>query len=345
MDDQEFTELIPGLPEELTLECLTRLHYSAHRLSSRVCKRWRDLLQSKDFYYHRKKTGFTHKAACLVQALPVESESKPTGQPRYGISLFDPVNLSWDRVDPVPKYPDGLPMFCQLASTEGKLILMGGWDPSSWEPVRDVFVYEFTTQRWTQCADMPSTRSFFATGAVEGRILVAGGHDESKNALNSAWVFDIEKNEWCELRRMSEERDECEGIVMGSEFWVLSGYGTETQGVFKSSAEVYDIGRGEWRRVEDAWPARRCPRSCAGVARGRIGNSLICWAEVDSAVQVGACGVDLGERTGTTLVTGSAYQGAPHGFFLMEGQNSKLTKINAPDEYSGFVQSGCCVEI
>ncbi|KAL7098129.1 hypothetical protein ACP275_10G185800 [Erythranthe tilingii] len=339
MDHQEFTELIPGLPEEIALDCLTRLHYSAHRVSSRVCKRWRHLLQSKDFYYHRKQTGFTYKAACFVQALPVQSEPKPTGQPRYGISLFDPVSLDWNRIDPVPKYPDGLPLFCQVVSTEGKLVLMGGWDPSTWDPVRDVFVYEFTTQKWTQCADMPSTRSFFAIGAVEGRVVVAGGHDESKNALSSSWVYDIKKNEWSELARMSEERDECEGVVVGSEFWVVSGYGTETQGAFKNSAEVYEFGSGGWRVVEDAWRVSRCPRSCVG---GKNGNSLKCWSEADTAVQVGACGVDLGERT---VVTGSAYQGAPHGFYLVEGQNGKLTKINVPDEYSGFVQSGCCVEI
>lgn len=346
MDDpEEFAELIPGLPEELALECLTRLHYSAHRLSSRVCKRWRDLLLSKDLYYHRKETGFTHKAACLVQALPAQSESKPLGQPRYGISLFDPVTMSWDRVPPVPKYPNGLPLFCQVVSTEGKLILIGGWDPSSWEPVRDVFVYEFTTQRWTRCADMPSTRSFFAVGAVDGKVLVAGGHDESKNALSSAWVFDIKKEEWSELGRMREERDECEGVVIGSEFWVVSGYGTETQGVFKRSAEVYEMGSGEWRVVEDAWRVSRCPRTCVGVERGKNGNSLICWAEVESAVQVGASVVEVGEGT---VVTGSEYQGAPHGFYVMErkgGQNGKLVKINVGEEYSGIVQSGCCVEI
>ncbi|KAL6502770.1 hypothetical protein OROHE_024197 [Orobanche hederae] len=342
MDDQEFAELIPGLPEELALECLTQLHYSAHRVSSHVCKRWRDLFQSKNFYYHRKLSGFTQKTACLVQALPAQSGSKPLGQPRYGISLLEPVSLSWDWVDPIPKYPDGLPLFCQVVSAEGKLIVMGGWDPSSWEPVRDVFVYEFTTRIWTQCADMPSTRSFFAIGAVGGNVLVAGGHDESKNALSSAWAFDVEKNEWSELTRMGEERDECEGVVVGSEFWVVSGYGTETQGAFKSSAEVYEIGSGQWRVVEDAWRVSRCPRSCVGVARGKNGNTLVCWADVVSAVQVGGCGVDLGERT---LVTGSAYQGGPHGFYLKEGNGTLMKKIDVPDEYSGLVQSGCSVEI
>ncbi|KAL0359360.1 UNVERIFIED_CONTAM: F-box/kelch-repeat protein [Sesamum angustifolium] len=189
----------------------------------------------------------------LRSGAPPHSHSKPVGQPRYGISLFDPVTMSWDRLPPVPKYPDGLPLFCQVVSTEGKLILIGGWDPSSWEPVRDVFVYEFTTQKWSQCADMPSTRSFFAVGAVEGKVIVAGGHDESKNALRSAWVLDMKEEEWCELGRMREERDECEGVVMGSEFWVVSGYGTETQGAFKRSAEVYGMGKGEWRVEEEAW--------------------------------------------------------------------------------------------
>lgn len=344
MDSQEFVDLIPGLPDEIALECLTRLHYSAHGVASRVCKPWLRLLQSRDFYCHRRKAGRTHKAACLVQALTAPSESKPVGPPSYGISVFDSVTGTWDRVDPLPKFPAGLPLFCQIASTQGKLFVMGGWDPASWDPVRDVFQYEFTTRRWTQCADMPSSRSFFAVGAVEGRILVAGGHDESKNALSSAWAYDVDRNEWRELARMGEERDECEGTVVGSEFWVVSGYDTETQGGFKSSAECYELGTGQWRRVEEAWRVTQCPRSCVGVGQD---GELTCWAECDSAVRVGACGVDLGE---TALVTGSAYQGAPHGFFLAEksrggGQNWKFTKLDVPDEFSGFVQSGCYVEI
>lgn len=342
---QLFTELIPSLPEEIALECLTRLHFSAHRVGSQVCHRWRELLQSKEFYYHRKQSGQTRKLACLVQSLPSQSEStraKPAGQPSYGVSVFDPVTMSWDRVDPVPKYPDGIPLFCQLASSEGKLVLMGGWDPVSWEPVKDVFLYEFTTRRWTQCKDMPSSRSFFAVGAKDGKVYVAGGHDDSKNALNSAWVYDIYTDEWTELTRMSEDRDECQGIIIGNEFWVVSGYDTDGQGQFKSNAEAFNMETGEWRRVEDAWMASQCPRSCVGLGKD---GGLICWAESDSGVRVGACGVNLGEWT---LVTGSEYQGAPQGFFVVErkgGQNGKLVKVEVPKEFSTFVQSGCCVDI
>ncbi|KZV53309.1 F-box/kelch-repeat protein-like [Dorcoceras hygrometricum] len=334
-------QLIPCLPEDIALECLARLHFSAHRVSSQVCKGWRELIQSKDFYYHRKKYGFTHKVACLVQALPAESGSKPANQPRYAISLFDPLTRSWDRLDQVPKYPDGLPMFCQITSTEGKIVVMGGLDPSSWEPVKDVFMYDFTTLEWTKCADMPSVRSFFAAAGVDGKVIIAGGHDASKNALNSAWIFDIKRNEWSELPRMKEERDECEGIVIGSEFWVVSGYDTESQGNFKSSAEVYDVrGGGEWRVVEDAWRVRECPRSCVGF-RGNT-KELIRWGANDQAVRVGSFGVDLGKWS---LLTGSAYQGAPHIFYLVDDKNKININIIPDETYSGFVQSGCAVEI
>lgn len=338
----EFAELIPCLPEELALECLTRLPYSTHRVSAQVCRRWRKLLQSRDFYYHRKQTGHTRKAACLVQSLPVRSGSngsKPVRLPGYGVSVFDPESGDWDRIDPVPKYPDGLPLFCQVTSSEGKLVVMGGWDPKTYEPLKDVFVYEFTTRRWRRGKDMPETRSFFAAGESDGRVIVAGGHDGSKNALRSAWVYDVRRDEWTELAPMSQERDECEGVMIGSEFWVVSGYRTESQGGFEESAESYDLVTGQWRRVEDAWKANQCPKSCVGV--GKDGN-LFSWSESDSEVRVGACGVELGRMT---FLSGSDYQGGPQGFFLMKGQNGKLERIEVAEEFLGFVQSGCCVEI
>ncbi|KAD5803331.1 hypothetical protein E3N88_14691 [Mikania micrantha] len=344
----ELTELIPGLPDEIALECLTRLHYDAHAAGADVCRRWRRLLQDREFYYHRKRNGFTRRAACFVQSLPVQFEPdgsnlKPEKQPKYGLSMFDPIAETWDQIAPVPKYPEGLPLFCQVASTEGKLVVMGGWNPNNWEPLRDVFVYEFMSREWTQRAPMPSTRSFFAAGACDGKVYVAGGHDENKNALRSAFVYDINSDEWTELPPMSDERDECEGVVIGSEFWVVSGYDTDSQGRFKNTAEVLDITTGTWRSVDGAWGLNRCPRSCVAVGQTGIFTS---WDAYEPGVQIGTCGVDLGDRA---LLTGSGCQGAPLAVYVVEktnqGQNGKSTKIGVPNEFSGFVQSGCFVEI
>ena len=49
---------------------------------------------------------------------------------------------------------------------------------------------------------------------------MAGRHDENKNVLESAWVYNIRKDEWAKLTRMSQERDECEGVVIGWWFFL-----------------------------------------------------------------------------------------------------------------------------
>ncbi|KAJ6944708.1 hypothetical protein NC652_009915 [Populus alba x Populus x berolinensis] len=345
METTMVTELIPSLPQELGLECMTRLPYTAHRVASQVCKQWCDLLESKDFYYHRKKLGYTHKVACLVQAVhgaDVLQGSKQGNSPCFGITVFDSASQTWERLDPVPNYPIELPLFCQLASCEGKLVVMGGWDPVSYEQVSHVFVYDFTTRKWREGKEMPSKRSFFAIGSYSGRVYVVGGHDENKNALRTGWVYDLSKDEWTELTQMNQERDECEGVVIGDEFWVVSGYGTDNQGAFEGDAEVYEFGSGQWRQVKKAWIPGRCPRSCVGV--GKDGR-LMSWADLDPMVRSGVRGITLGSQV---MLTGLDNQGSPEEFYLIEmkdGQNGKLEKIIVPDEFSGFVQSGCCVEI
>ncbi|XP_030441980.2 F-box/kelch-repeat protein At2g44130-like [Syzygium oleosum] len=347
MEACHFSELIPGFPDELSLECLSRLPHTSQRGASAVCRRWRHLLRSRDFYHLRRKLGHTRKLACLVQALPSQlppGGRKPVGPPAYAITVFDPEAGTWDLLDPVPDYPDGLPLFCRLASCDGELVALGGWHPARYEPVADVFVYDFAARRWRRGASMPRTTSFFAVGAHGGRVYVAGGHDEGKNALRSAWAYDVGRDEWAELAPMSRGRDECEGMVAagGRCFWVVSGYGTEDQGGFDGSAEVYEFGTGEWRRAEGVWEPGRCPSSCAAVGGdGRAFN----WADSDAAVRAGTCRVDLGGGGGRTLVVGSEYEGAPQGFYVAQGQNGKLEKIDVPEKFSGFARTGCCVEV
>ncbi|EXC04166.1 F-box/kelch-repeat protein [Morus notabilis] len=348
-----FSELIPGLPDELGLECLTRLPYQTHRVASRVCRRWRSLIESREFHHLRRTNGHAHKLACLVHALDKTSNRGVSDLPKrggetavsFGIAVFDSTDSSWHPIDPVPKYPDGLPLFCRIASCEGKLVVIGGWDPQTYEPVTDIFVFDFVENRWREGRKMPEKRSFFAVGSDSCRIYVAGGHDENKNALSSAWAYDVDRDEWNELTRMSRERDESEGVVIGGEFWVVSGYGTESQGAFDSSAEVYNSESKTWRRVEGVWEKGRCPRGCLGVwMEGE--RRLASWGELDSAVRVGTCGVALGDHQ--AVVAGSPCQDGTHGFHLVElkeGQNGKFEKISVPSEFCGPVQSACCVEI
>ena len=77
---------------------------------------------------------------------------------------------------------------------------------------------------------MLETPSFFAVDELGWQIIIAHRHNGSKNVLWSAWVYHVRRDEWAELALTSQERDECKGVVIGSEFWVVSEYETESQG-------------------------------------------------------------------------------------------------------------------
>ncbi|KAK4278072.1 hypothetical protein QN277_015968 [Acacia crassicarpa] len=142
-DQKMLPDLIPVLPHNLALECLSRLHFSLYPLAFRVSPQWRHLLHSHFFYHHRKKSGHTRYLACLIQALPPQFSPlalKHTSSPSYGITVFDPLTLTWERLPSVPDFTLGLPLFYQTAGCRGSLVLMGGWDPVSYEPLTSVYI-------------------------------------------------------------------------------------------------------------------------------------------------------------------------------------------------------------
>ncbi|KAG9445548.1 hypothetical protein H6P81_011676 [Aristolochia fimbriata] len=273
-EHSEYRSLIPGLPDEIALDCLIRVPYRSHSGLKSVCRRWKRLLSDRSFYAHRRIAAKGEDLICLVQAVPAspartQSEEKQGGTktpPVYALTVYNATNDTWERLPETPLFPAGIPMFCQCVAVAGKLVLIGGWDPKTLDSIADVYVYDFVKGGgWRRGASMSTARSFFACAAVGPFVFVAGGHDNQKNALRSAEVYDPERDAWRALPEMGEERDECEGFSSGGDgrfFWVLSGYGTESQGRFDSSAELYDASRGCWTRVEGVWPyPNASPRS------------------------------------------------------------------------------------
>ena len=295
-------QLIPGLPDEIGMECLVRVPYGSHSRMKSVCSGWRTLFSRPSFYEQRRKAHTAEHLVCLVQPLqfqfqfhahlhvdvdvdvvlkerddkkqhqqqqeedcryhhPSESESLlPLYQ--YGLSIFNATHQTWHQV--MMPGMDSIPMMfshCVALPSSGKLLLLGGWDPTTLHPVPHVYVLDFiageSCHRWRRAAPMSVARSFFAC-AVVGRstLYVAGGHDNQKNALRSAEVYDAEADKWQTLPAMSEERDESQGLSWegDSRFWVVSGYSTENQGRFRSDAECYDPETGCWSKVEGLWP-------------------------------------------------------------------------------------------
>ncbi|KAL3719827.1 hypothetical protein ACJRO7_004758 [Eucalyptus globulus] len=229
----------------------------------------------------------------------VPCRHKPVGLPRYSITVFDLETGAWDLLDSILNYPDGLPLFCHLASCDGELVALGGAGGVA----------------------MPRRASFFIMGVHGRRVYVVEGHNEGKNAQRSVWAYDVGRGEWAELPPMSHDGDKCEGVVAaeGQSFWVVNG----------GTRRCTNSGPREWRRAERVWPLERCPSLCIGAGRD---ERLFDWARLDLAIRVETCRVELGG--GRTL-----------GFYVAEGQNKKLERINMPDKFSEFARTGCRVEV
>ncbi|ESQ44091.1 hypothetical protein EUTSA_v10006395mg [Eutrema salsugineum] len=315
-------DLIPGLPEELAMECLVRVPFEFHSSMKSVCRSWRSLISDRSFNRERRRFGKAETLLCLVQPLtspspvnsPVEGEisekkkeeegesqqqqqqqpPRVIGTPLYGLSVYNATLDTWHRV----AIPERIPLFCECVALQdaGKVLLIGGWDPETLQPVRDVFVLDFSAgegsgRRWRRGKPMSAARSFFACASVGStKVYVAGGHDDQKNALRSAEVYDVEKDEWSTITPMAEGRDECHGFSMASElgFCVLSGYGTETQGQFRSDAEIYDPIADSWTTIENVWPfPDLSPRGRTAAAAESAGGFRGCslWCFIDSERQ------------------------------------------------------------
>ncbi|CAN8280118.1 unnamed protein product [Cochlearia groenlandica] len=291
-------DLIPGLPEELAMECLLRVPFEFHSYMKSVCRKWRNLISDRSFNIERLRSNKAESLLCLVQPLISSSPNQPRviGTPLYGLSVYNATLDTWHRVIAIP---DRIPLFCECVSLQelGKVLLIGGWDPETLQPVKDVFVLDFTSgtgRRWRRGKPMAAARSFFACATVgSAKVYVAGGHDDQKNALKSAEVYDVEKDEWSTIAPLAEGRDECHGFSTTADFGfcVLSGYGTDTQGQFRSDAEIYDPITNSWSVIENVWPfpdlSPRGRTAVASAAESAAGDFRGCklWCFIDNERQ------------------------------------------------------------
>ncbi|KAK5792699.1 F-box/kelch-repeat protein At1g80440-like [Gossypium arboreum] len=352
-------ELIPGLPNDIALQCLVRVPYNKFSNISSTCKDWKVEIHSPPFFRQRKAAGCTKNVILMTQSRvnPIQNSGlKCQAMPVYRIVLCEPDTGDWCELPPVPGSSDGLPMFCQVVGVGSNLVVMGGLDPDTFDVRNEVYVYNFLSATWRRGADMPGVRRiFFGCASDSDRMVyVAGGHDEEKNALRSAMAYDVAANKWVTLPDMERERDECKGIFHLGKFHVIGGYCTDWQGRFGSSAEHFEVATWKWSPVEENFLRQgMSPRTCVAtdgtlyMCRG--GDVARLEADTWKAVAVLPTEVyntaHIAAWEDKLLVIGSQGFGQPHTAFVLNLRNYMWTGMDVGDEYSGHVQSGCYLEL
>jgi len=133
----------------------------------------------------------------------------------FHVEVYDIATNSWSMAANYPFANHSL-----MAAALGNYIYAGGGNASPDKTWR----YDPSTDTWDDAAiaDFPAGRSAAASGAYNGRWLVAGG-DVNFAISNTAIAWDPATNTWSDLANMTQARDYVAGAVAGASFYVVAG--------------------------------------------------------------------------------------------------------------------------
>ncbi|KAL8527296.1 hypothetical protein ACS0TY_005243 [Phlomoides rotata] len=251
----ETTTTISSLPDDLLLECLSRVPHSALPSLPSVCRRWAHLLNSPAFqllrlrHHNLLQTLFSisiSNSALFAATLRFTHDSDPF----WKVSSFVPSEEN----DVVLGCSSDFSLFAHF-----RLVSIG----------RKIYIIGRTAMlrcdTWTGTlvpkAGTIFLRKKFAAAAVAGKILVAGGCSRSSVVEE----YDPDENVWRVLSQAPRRRYGCIGASVDGVFYVIGGLKIGQSGnegsacpsraaypeaahVYASSMDLFDVASRGWLR-------------------------------------------------------------------------------------------------
>ncbi|KAL7113617.1 hypothetical protein ACP275_04G071600 [Erythranthe tilingii] len=247
------TTTISSLPDDLLLECLSRVPYSTLPSLPAVCRRWAHLVNSPSFQLLRLRH---HNVFHTLFSISISNSALFTatrrfdrgGEPAWKVSSFVPSRE--DNGGLGSGYGFSLMSHFRLVSIGRKIYIIGRAAMMRCDTWTGILVPK---------AAMNLPRKKFAVAAVEGKILVAGGYARS----SAVEEYDPDENAWRVVTEAPRRRYGCIGASADGVFYVIGGLkiggndgsvcasratGAEAAHVYASSMDLYDVAARGWLR-------------------------------------------------------------------------------------------------
>ncbi|GLJ47039.1 hypothetical protein SUGI_0993300 [Cryptomeria japonica] len=234
--------LIPGLPDDVAKHCLAlvpRVHFQS--LGS-VCKSWRKLTQSKEFYMVRKYVGTQEE---WLYVLVEDSDGKCIQW-----QVLNSLKGKWQSLPPMPGPPRTAFGFVVM---DAKLLIIAGLmedSDSTAKASADVYEYDSFLNRWSKLAEMNVARYEFACAVLDGLVYAIGGRGFNGENLSSVEVFDLSTNKWSLIESLRCPRWGCFACGLEGKLYVMGGRSSFTIG-HSRSIDVYDPKSCSWAEVKN----------------------------------------------------------------------------------------------
>ncbi|KAJ7980983.1 F-box/kelch-repeat protein [Quillaja saponaria] len=226
--------LIPGLIDDVALNCLARMSRLDYFSLSCTNSMFNKLVKCGYLYGLRKQLGIVEHWAYLVC------------DPR-GWEAFDTQRKKWMTLPKIPCDECFNHADKESLAVGSELLVFGRelLDFAIWK-------YRLTHHAWVKCQGMNRPRCLFGSGSLGSIAIVAGGSDKNGNVLKLAELYDSQSGRWETLPNMHTPRRLCSGFFMDGKFYVIGGMSSPT--VSLTCGEEFDLKTMSWRKIEGMYP-------------------------------------------------------------------------------------------
>jgi N-acetylneuraminic acid mutarotase len=167
-----------------------------------------------------------------------------------------------------------------LDSSTGKVYSIGG-TPDGNGAVAASYVYDPSSQSWSQIASPPGPVQAGAAGFLNGKLYVVGGWDASGNASTTTYIYDPSTGNWSQGANLPSTVSAAAGAVLNGQLYVVGGCTTGACAPGSTATYRYDPGTDTWTQLAD-YPVPAAFGACAG-----INSEVVCAGGVNPDVSNG----------------------------------------------------------
>ncbi|XP_022924533.1 F-box/kelch-repeat protein SKIP4 [Cucurbita moschata] len=229
--------LIPGLPDDIVLSILSRVPRKYHHNLKSVSKRWKDLVNSEEWYSCREKNDL---AETWIYALCRDKSEQVSC---YVLDL-NSSKRRWKQMKSLPSCSfkrKGM----GFEAMGRKLYLLGGCSWSE-DATDEVYCYDTSTNSWSSVAPLSSARCYFACEVLNEKLYAIGGLCSNSGDRHSWDIYDPCTNKWEPCLDITNIQNEIESsIVMDGKIYIRQRH-VDSQ----AYALVYDPSSGTWEHSD-----------------------------------------------------------------------------------------------
>ncbi|KAL8037918.1 hypothetical protein ABFX02_11G068900 [Erythranthe guttata] len=253
------SSILPGLPDDVSKQCLSLVPRSNFPAMGAVSKRWRSYIKSKEFVTVRKLAGVVEE---WLYVLTVDDEGKE--------SHWEVLDCSGNKRCRLLPMPGPVKAGFGVVVLNGKLLVIAGYSvvDGTGSVSADVYQYDPCLNSWSKLASMNVARYDFACAEVDGMVYAVGGCGADGESLSCAEVYDPDSDRWTAIESLRRPRWGCFACSFQGKLYVMGGRSTFSIGNSRF-VDVYSPKSRSW--------APQMKNGCVMVtAHAVVGGRLCC---------------------------------------------------------------------